>query len=224
MIPGLRRRDGIRPRTNGFWIEVGNLLGRARRNELKVQYNDGLLHGDDLDREVARARPIDQDAQLGMNANAERQRRAGEGWARHRAFMRAALDAVPANRRVPMANWANFGEPQAPLLDISLAPHIGDLRLNLKKEFPNGNSLSFDEFVDGEELVRLQGNNKYVFKINDLQTFFNTRRKINPLTNLPITQNDIERFRYVEDLTLGGRRNRRRKTRRKMNKRKTRRH
>ena len=163
--------------------------------------------------------------------NRERARQANDNQVRlqHRRAELAELNRVwgPEQER-----WARpgpwglgprdpVGEPVA-TLNISLAPHINELRLNLKKEFPNGNSLSYEEFVNGDELVRLQGNNKYVFKINDLQTFFNTGRNINPLTGLPITQNDIERFTYVEDPTLGGRRNRRnRKTKRKMNKRKT---
>ena len=163
--------------------------------------------------------------------NRERARQANDNQVRlqHRRAELAELNRVwgPEQER-----WARpgpwglgprdpVGEPVA-TLNISLAPHINELRLNLKKEFPNGNSLSYEEFVNGEELVRLQGNNKYVFKINDLQTLFNTGRNINPLTGLPITQNDIERFTYVEDPTLGGRRNRRnRKTKRKMNKRKT---
>ena len=86
---------------------------------------------------------------------------------------------------------------------------------------PVGEPVDALDIGNAPHIVRLQGNNKYVFKINDLQQTFNIGRNINPLTGLPITQNDIERFRYVEDLTLGGRRNRRRKTKRKMNKRKT---
>ena len=224
MFPGLRRRYAINPRTNDFWIEVGNLLGRARRNELKAQYNDGLLHGDDLDREVAHARPIDQDLQLRMNANAERGRRAGEGWAQQRAFMRAALEGVPANQRVPMANWANFGQPRAPVIppiNINNARQSGPIKLNLKKQFPNGNSFKLEEFEDGEDFAMINGDPRFVFRITSLQDWFNSGHNTNPLTGLPITINDIEIFTYIEDLTKGGRR---RKSRRRMNKRKTRRH
>ena len=53
----LQRRYELNPRSITFWNEVANLLGPARRNELKVKYNSGILHGDDLDREVAAARP-----------------------------------------------------------------------------------------------------------------------------------------------------------------------
>jgi len=90
-------------------------------------------------------------------------------------------------------------------LIIANAPHIGDLELDLS----NGtNALSLDKFVDGEELVRLSHSNlpSNIYKIETLQEWFNTGKISNPLTRENITQDDIERFRYVEKLTKGGRR------------------
>jgi hypothetical protein len=95
------------------------------------------------------------------------------------------------------------------ILIIKRAPHIGSIKLNLTKEFPSGNALEYDDFVNGEELVRLNKNNAFVYKINSLQAWFNTGDSKNPLSGRNITQDDIERFTYVEDLTLGGRRRRR---------------
>jgi len=95
--------------------------------------------------------------------------------------------------------------PTTAQLIIANAPHIGDLELDLS----NGtNALSLDKFVDGEELVRLNHSNlpSYIYKIETLQEWFNTGEISNPLTRENITQDDIERFRYVEKLTKGGKR------------------
>ena len=93
-----------------------------------------------------------------------------------------------------------------PILQIDGSNHIGVLRLNLKRQFPNGNSFDLEEFIDGEELVRLNHDNRFVFKKESLQNWFNMRKGTNPLSRQPVTQNDIELFTYQEDLTLGGRR------------------
>jgi len=95
------------------------------------------------------------------------------------------------------------------ILIIKRAPHIGSIKLNLTKEFPSGNALEYNDFVNGEELVRLNKNNAFVYKINSLQAWFNTGDSTNPLSGTNITQDDIERFTYIEDLTIGGRRSRR---------------
>jgi len=66
--------------------------------------------------------------------------------------------------------------------------------------------LDLSEFVDGEELVRLNHDNRFVFKKESLQNWFNMRKGTNPLSRQQVTQADIELFTYKEDLTLGGRR------------------
>lgn len=101
-------------------------------------------------------------------------------------------------------------------LIINDAPHIGELRLNLAKQFPDGNAVSYEPFVSGNDYARLEKNNHFIFEIDSLQTYFNTGKRQNPLTNNTVEQDDIERFTYIEDLSKGGKRNRKtrqRKTR-----------
>ena len=93
-------------------------------------------------------------------------------------------------------------------LNIAAAPHIGDLKLNLNKDFPDGNSITYTPFINGEELVRLEGNNSFIFKVEGLHQWFDSGHLSNPLSGLPITQENIERFTYVEDTTKGGLRRR----------------
>ena len=81
-------------------------------------------------------------------------------------------------------------------LHIPLAKHIGVLALNADKEFPNGDPLEMLPFVDGEEYVRLEKCNLYIFREFSLHTWFQTSKK-NPLTGIDIGQKDIERFTYV---------------------------
>lgn len=80
--------------------------------------------------------------------------------------------------------------------DILQAPHIGTLNIYIHED-DNHNSVSWDPFVDGEELVRLDQNNKHIYHIPDLQDLFNSRIAeelpiMNPLTDKPVTH--IERF------------------------------
>jgi len=129
---------------------------------------------------------------------------------RNRAQRAAEARWLAISRQEGEANraWmerAAAAGPQDVQLIIANAPHIGDLELDLS----NGtNSLSLDKFVDGEELVRLSHSNlpSNIYKIETLQGWFNTGKISNPLTRENITQDDIERFRYVEKLTKGGRR------------------
>jgi hypothetical protein len=86
---------------------------------------------------------------------------------------------------------------QEQILDISKAPHIGTLDIEIDPD-SNHNSISWDPFLDGEELVRLDKNNTYIYHIPDLQEQFNSRIEngfpaINPLSGNPVKR--IERFR-----------------------------
>ena len=339
-MPLLPRPWTVVPKPDGYWNEVANLLGHARRNELQVAYESGLLYGDDLDREVQGARraeevrnptpplniniashmgplhidltnnkdyfdkkgfvegeelvilksnhlyvfrknglqawfdagnkvipgtaePITQndiqlftfveDLTLGGRRNRRRKsRRIGgvHGNANNVQAAHAHLLALLGNRaRQPPQNPNNvrgarerflalLGVPPVPrdnaevffthnptdpplTTNEEIVPHRGSIKLNLKKQFPNGNALSLEEFVNGDQLIILEGNTNFVFKIDTLQDMFNSGHNKNPLTDKPITQKDIARFTYIEDLTKGGRH---RKSRRKMNKKKTRRH
>ena len=164
-----------------FWDEVRVVLGDERHNEMRQQYNAGLLRRNNIVDEVDMARPVNAAEQERRNNAEERQRIAGEEFARWRV------------------------EDQVEHLNIANAPHIGDLELNLSNDT---NSLSLDKFVNGEELVRLKHSNlpTNIYKIDDLQGWFNRGNNTNPQTREIITQADIERFRYVEKLTMGGRR------------------
>ena len=134
-------------------------------------------------------------------------------------------EAARWNRnRPPRPVVNNDHQGQLMLIIDNRTPHIGILRLNLKKQFPNGNSLSLDEFVDGEELVRLNHDNRFVFKKDSLQNWFNMGKTTNPLSRQVVTQNDIELFTYKEDLSLGGRRRNRKTKSKRGRRRKTRRH
>ena len=116
------------------------------------------------------------------------------------------------------------------ILRVEGSPHIGIHRLNLQKQFPYGDPIEYENFVDGETLAVIFYETKgfsYIYKPEYLQRWFNQRRTTNPLTTETVTQDDIKLFTYEEDLTMGGRRNRKsknRKTKRKYRHRKTRRH
>jgi hypothetical protein len=115
--------------------------------------------------------------------------------------------------------WKDFYPEKALPININKAPHIGTLRLNLKKEFPDGNLIEYEPFENGSELVRLEHNNKYIFKKDTLQALFDSGRVINPITDDVLTRNQVERFTYKQ-VSGGGSRKKSRKTKkRKTNKR-----
>ena len=95
------------------------------------------------------------------------------------------------------------------------ARHIGTLRLNLPVLFePDGEDpITSEDFVDGEELVRLHGSNHFIFKESTLQAMFDHGDYNNPLTRKTIKQEDIERFTYKfdPDAKTGGARKRTRR-------------
>ena len=107
-------------------------------------------------------------------------------------------------------------------INIRKATYIGDRKLNLKKEFPDGDLIDYEPFVNGSLLVRLEHNDKYIFKIDSLQQLFDSGRIINPITETPLTIDQVEIFRY-EEITLGGyRKSRRSRRSRRFKKRKSR--
>ena len=107
-------------------------------------------------------------------------------------------------------------------IDIGKASHIGTLRLNLKKEFPDGNLIEYEPFENGSELVRLEHNNKYIFKKDTLQALFDSGRVINPITENPLTIDQVERFIYKEVSSGGSRKKSRKSKKRKTNRRRCR--
>ena len=97
-------------------------------------------------------------------------------------------------------------------LNIDAAPHIGDLRLSHEEQ----NAITYDDFKNGDECVRLQKNNRFIFHIDGLKEWF-LRSNQNPLTNLPVKQDDIERFTYKDTrrINISGGRKTKRKYKRK---------
>jgi len=83
-------------------------------------------------------------------------------------------------------------------LNIDDAVHIGEIRFNANELFPNGDTITYEPFEDGDECARLMGNTLFTFKKDSLQQYFNTGRNINPLTNQEITLENIQRCTYRE--------------------------
>jgi len=119
------------------------------------------------------------------------------------------------NQLQPLQEFQNIGHnipavrPVSPIesLRIEDAPYIGFLWLDLIKKFPQGNSISYEPFVSGNQYIRLEGNDNYIFAPETLQETWDTGRYINPLTNKIIQQDDIERFTYkYEPEAEGGKR------------------
>ena len=95
---------------------------------------------------------------------------------------------------------------ESPNLNASMPPtetlrlHIDDL-----------NVIEYSDFKDGEVIVRLEGDNNFIYKQGTLQGWFDTGKKTNPKTGLPITQDQIEVFTYEDSNLHGGRKSRRSK-------------
>lgn len=79
------------------------------------------------------------------------------------------------------------------VLNIDAAPHIGYLRLGHE----DANAISYEDFKNGDICVRLQQDNRFIFHIDGIKEWFR-RSNLNPLTNLPVVQDDIERFTYKD--------------------------
>ena len=84
-------------------------------------------------------------------------------------------------------------------LNIDAAAYIGDLRLTHE----DANAISYEDFKNGDMCVRLQQDNRFIFHIDGLKEWFR-RSNLNPLTNLPVVQDDIERFRYKKRRNVNG--------------------
>lgn len=77
--------------------------------------------------------------------------------------------------------------------EIDLAPHIGELKLNLRN---SPVPITLEDFESGKDYVRLKKNSTQLFDQSSLQAWFNTGKHFNPLTRNNIKQNNIERFTY----------------------------
>jgi hypothetical protein len=80
--------------------------------------------------------------------------------------------------------------------------------------------ITYTPIHSGEAVIRLNGKNQFIFDKKQLYKWWLTGNKRNPMTNLPVREDEIEQFiiEIEEDAgeaPIGGRRRRRRSTRRK---------
>ena len=80
--------------------------------------------------------------------------------------------------------------------------------------------ITYTPIHSGDAVIRLNGKNQFIFDKKQLYKWWSTGNKSNPLTNLPVREDEIEEFiiEIEEDAgkePIGGRRRRRRSTRRK---------
>jgi len=90
-------------------------------------------------------------------------------------------------------------------LKIAKAPHIGVLKEGIDIVITDRNSISLDDFKDGEECVLIKhpngnftanGERCFVYHIDSLQGWFDSGNATEPLTRVPITQAMLQRFTY----------------------------
>jgi hypothetical protein len=100
--------------------------------------------------------------------------------------------------------------------------------LTLKRsEIGWNDPITFDPVRSGDEIIRINKDNRFIFQRKALEKSWAGAVKKNPLTNQPVTPEQIEKFiaNVTEDAgaePTGGRRKRRRKTLRRKNLRSTR--
>jgi len=106
--------------------------------------------------------------------------------------------------------------PGPPTVNINAAPAPGAVPLVIPRSALDVDTITFEPFETGEEVVRLEGDNRYLFKIDGLRGWIRAagRGAINPLTRTLISQAHVERFILQVDETHGGKRKNKRKTRR----------
>lgn len=114
-------------------------------------------------------------------------------------------------------------------LRISNATHIGVLREGTDILITDRNSISLDDFKDGEECVLIKhpngnfttnGEKCFVYHVETLQDWFDAGKTTEPLTRVPITQEMLQRFTYSKQ--AGGARSSRKSKGRKTRKGKSR--
>jgi hypothetical protein len=96
--------------------------------------------------------------------------------------------------------------------------------LTLKRsEIGWNDPITFDPVRSGDEIIRINKDNRFIFQRKTLERSWAGTVKKNPLTNQPVTPQQIEKFivNVTEDAgaepMTGGRRKRRRKTVRRKN-------
>jgi len=95
-------------------------------------------------------------------------------------------------------NQQNQQNQQNQTLNTHNAYHVGRKYMNLQVLYPTGDPILYEPFISEEECVQLCQNRHWIFKQDSLQRHFNTGKQTNPLTNEPLTLQDLEVFTYVE--------------------------
>ena len=209
----LGRRNILHERQRNEWRELRDRRDIHQRNPIR---NQRILHR--LERE-------EPEYERELLIQAEQERRAERRNARGRN-----QNMIDQWDRERPANWEREMEERwerqrvqelaaeqlrnLGVLNIDAAPHIGYLRLGHE----DANAISYEDFKNGDICVRLQQDNRFIFHIDGLKEWFR-RSNLNPLTNLPVVQDDIERFTYKDARRInisGGKR--KRKTKRKAKK------
>jgi hypothetical protein len=92
-------------------------------------------------------------------------------------------------------------------LNIAAAPHIGVLIEGDDITINDRNSISLNDFEDGEECVLIRhpngnftanGERCFVYHVDSLQGWFDAGNRSEPLTRVPITQAMLQRFNYAK--------------------------
>ena len=185
-----RRNNALHNRQRHEWRELRDRRDIYQRNPIRNQRILNRLENQEepeWERNIlmeAEERPQNRIHERGRNQNMidqwDRERHANwereleERWERERIQELAAEQLRTLDR-----------------LNIDAAPHIGDLRLSHE----DANAISYEDFKNGDECVRLKEDNRFIFHIDGLKEWFR-RSNLNPLTNLPVRQEDIERFTY----------------------------
>jgi hypothetical protein len=113
--------------------------------------------------------------------------------------IQAMLDdmRVMTRNRPPLTmNMIRPAKPAAPSLNT--VRNVGNIAVSKNATDP----ISYNEFVEGEEVVRLQGNDRFIFKRPGLQTWFQTS-PTNPLTREAVNMSRVEKGKAK---LVGGRR------------------
>jgi hypothetical protein len=189
-----RRNNAMHERQRHEWRELRNRGNIHQRNRIRNQHILNILENEEpeWERNILMEAQEERRGERGRNQNmidqwdrerpANWERELEERWEAQHVQQLAAEQLNTLNR-----------------LNIDAAAYIGDLRLSHE----DANAISYEDFKNGDMCVRLQQDNRFIFHIDGLKEWFR-RSNLNPLTNLPVVQDDIERFRYKKRRNVNG--------------------
>ena len=135
-------------------------------------------------------------------------RKTAIGWARWNRFQGIVDDLNNAGAAVrpqdqeenPAAIPVWTEPPDDPITWLYVPTTVSRIiRSDLSKQFPNGDTFRWEPFENGD-YVCLNADDHCIFRIDDINGWWGLGHTTNPLTNLHITQNDIERITYIHSL------------------------